>query len=928
MSSAYLPRNVHSPENIELSLLFEKLERQVVMDPHDALVIAADAADVVDFVASTAERMRFRRLRAMALANTSRFEAALECCLEAEAIDGSQLEPIELARVQLASMQPLANLDRAQEAIDFGKRAVDVLLNAGEQDLAGRGALNIGSILAMTGRPAESLEYFEMAKQSLQTDQTILGQIEINRGTALASLDRFTDAEEAFQRASTLLNMEEVSWAAAVAEENLAYLASRQGRINEGLRHFELARRLFGREDTLADLGRLEAEEAALLSAANLTTEAEAIFLRAIDLLRQFGTPGELAAAEIAYCDVLIEDGRVESATELLQEASARFDVSSNLHILEHVLELNTRIALWMGELDSAEASIDRGLAQTADRPIQGIRWLLLKADLAMARRQNVVARTTLEQALAESETAHITPFAGETHQRVAELERVEGNVEAANDHARSAILAFEKVRGTIQADQLRLSYHHRRAKVYEDLYRSLATETSQSAQAEAVTVIEQIRNRKMLDTLSHVNARNGRSINDEANETLANTLDANQRWINWMYSALADGLEPTSDQLTELEIREGEVTRIAGRLAILESGIPFWEPIQVEEFQKELSAGEAVLTFVELGGSVSAHVITGDWIRSLPDFVDHFQIGERVAEVQFQVGRTLAHHAQGNEPSRARRLQRDIDQSLEELHSLIFQPVERWLAGIQRLHIVSAGDLRMVPFSALRNNDRYLIDRFCINTVPSISILSRLTSKTLSVRTKSDVLVVGVPDDVAPGLGPEAISVANRFPGSSLLLGSDAIKAQVVEAMQSAGTIHLACHGRFDRLHPGASGLKLSDGWLTLNEIMHLQLNKPLVVLTGCETGRARIEQGDDPVGIAAALVTAGAQAVLTSLWKAHDGATQDMIENFYGAVDSDSDLSQALRTAQLKVREKYAHPAFWASFCCLEGMPKGEVG
>ena len=57
------------------------------------------------------------------------------------------------------------------------------------------------------------------------------------------------------------------------------------------------------------------------------------------------------------------------------------------------------------------------------------------------------------------------------------------------------------------------------------------------------------------------------------------------------------------------------------------------------------------------------------------------------------------------------------------------------------------------------------------------------------------------------------------------------------------------------------------------------------------------------------------GARAIVASLWPVSDEATYDLMTEFYAKLKL-SGKRDALRAAQLEVRDKYPHPFFWAAF------------
>jgi CHAT domain-containing protein len=102
----------------------------------------------------------------------------------------------------------------------------------------------------------------------------------------------------------------------------------------------------------------------------------------------------------------------------------------------------------------------------------------------------------------------------------------------------------------------------------------------------------------------------------------------------------------------------------------------------------------------------------------------------------------------------------------------------------------------------------------------------------------------------------------------------------------------------------------------LTLDRLREVRLGGALVVLTGCETARVRVEDGDDLVGMMAAMIAAGSSGLVASLWKTHDVAATALVEAFYDAWERGADAVTALAMAQRSVRDSFAHPAFWAPF------------
>lgn len=898
--------------------VFSELETLVVTDPPAAVAMALELSPAMDATGSLDDRLRLRRMLAMAYAHTSHFTEALQTCEEASTLPGAEAAPIELARLRLASMQPLAHLDRIDDAIVAGHSALALLEASDGGAMTARAALNIGAIYAMIGRPDEALPYFDRARNHLGDEQVLLGQIETNRGTALAALDQFEEAEVAFARASALLNTEQSSWAAAIAEGNLADLAARQGAINRSLRHFEASRRHLEADEALGDLGRLNAEEASVLAVSGLKSAAREAFSGAVALLADHGTPSDLASAQIAYGTVLVEAGALDQAAEVQAATQALIDSSEYPELHQDFLALGARLAMARGDHDGAAELIEDGLLGVEGRPVQRLRWSILRAEVALATGDGATAREILADALATAKRSRVTPLVADISQMLSGIARVAEQDDLADAHAREAIDAHESVRTTIQANQLRHMWHQSRLDIYGDFFLSLIGRDDEAAQQEAFGVAERIRSRTLLDAMQVRATDVDVSVPMDAHEqALAKELAGHRRWLNWMYSALARGDEPAAAQLEQLREREHAAASLADRLALLRPQPGFDSPLSLEQTRGYMDHGTVVLSYLAVGDRLTLQAIDGERIAGVAKLASVGEVTELVAALQFQIGRALVSGSAPVSPRRHSRLRRDTDALLERLYEVLVAPVETMMEGNTRLLVVPSGDLHSVPFAALLNDGEYLADRISVATAPSVSVLTGMVNPATGHQfNPGKPLVVAVPDDIAPNLGVEARVLARRFPEADLLFDDEATRDVTLGAMPRADLIHLACHGRFDAMHPAASGLRLADGWLTLDDLRELRLNHPLVVLTGCETGRVRVERGDDLVGLMAAMITAGASSLVTSLWKTHDTASTALMNALYDALEAGDDLATALRRSQQSVRRQFDHPAMWAPF------------
>ncbi len=108
-------------------------------------------------------------------------------------------------------------------------------------------------------------------------------------------------------------------------------------------------------------------------------------------------------------------------------------------------------------------------------------------------------------------------------------------------------------------------------------------------------------------------------------------------------------------------------------------------------------------------------------------------------------------------------------------------------------------------------------------------------------------------------------------------------------------------------------------DGIMTALEVAGLDLwGTKLVVLSACNTGVGEVKRGEGVYGLRRALVLAGAETQVISLWPVPDKGTRDLMVAYYRALQRGEGRSDALRHVQLRMLRSKGrqHPYYWASF------------
>lgn len=245
-------------------------------------------------------------------------------------------------------------------------------------------------------------------------------------------------------------------------------------------------------------------------------------------------------------------------------------------------------------------------------------------------------------------------------------------------------------------------------------------------------------------------------------------------------------------------------------------------------------------------------------------------------------------------------------------LYDQLMGPVAHHLPEKRRLYLVPHGPLHYVPFHALLAPDGETLLREggpqAIYAPSATLLFSRPVEKGSRRRSRASCLTLGYNSDGATSMRfaeEEAQRVARMFGGHALT--GAALKKDVLFAQ--AGDyrlIHLSCHGAFDPEAPLTSSLRLAaDETLTALEVIErLRLRCDLVTLSACESGLSRVRRGDELIGLVRAFLHAGAPVLLATLWRVDERSTLMLMERFYREVQAGVDFAEALRRAQLYVR------------------------
>lgn len=209
------------------------------------------------------------------------------------------------------------------------------------------------------------------------------------------------------------------------------------------------------------------------------------------------------------------------------------------------------------------------------------------------------------------------------------------------------------------------------------------------------------------------------------------------------------------------------------------------------------------------------------------------------------------------------------------------------------------------------------VLDRVVSSYTPTIRALP--TAPDAAGRPTGRPLVVAIPHTPGHPPLPATLTEATELgtaAGAQLLLGPQATRAAVTNALPSSGWVHFACHAHHDPANPTGSHLVLHDQPLMITDLHRLRApHARLAYLSACSTARSTGEFVGESIHLGSAFRLVGFQHVIATLWQVHDQTAAQIARAFYAEHGSD-DTALALHRA---VREARAAdpllPTRWAA-------------
>lgn len=569
-------------------------------------------------------------------------------------------------------------------------------------------------------------------------------------------------------------------------------------------------------------------------------------------------------------------------------------------------------------------------------------------------------ARDLFNREIAACRTAGFVDYEARAIRKLADLERDQGDLQAAAAHYRQVLdlgndrPALERVDTLLglaslevtagdhvaalswlaQADALLVDDHTSQARVRVDLARSRSL-VAGSHWAEAGQLLDQV------DTLlGEARARFGLELEllradlhegqDQAVEARASLERAAEIWDqerglpldpDWRaergaagrevfvrlarYLAGDEGCTAAFDRLQRAKARTlQEQVRGPGAK---EDTLVGSEPVTMAELQSEMLATDDVLLDAHLslrGGVLFA--VTADTCRV----------------VDLPADRNLAHRLRTwrlllANPEATMSV---IADSSTTLHADLLGPIAPLVSSAARVFFSPDGELNLVPLAELGlYGDRPWL------MVPSASFWRDLQAADGDATPASSTLQVMLPaENSSRALSGSSWQAEHlRATYSDIAVHSGAIDMTALAELH-AGVLHVGAHVQADPHNAWQSAILLDDGLdgeLRAATVSAAAVSTPLVVLASCNSGAGRVLAGESVQGLGHAFLVAGARTVVATLWPVDDDQAALFMSRFYGHLaDGDAvGAAVAATRAELRADPRTTHPFAWAGYVVL---------
>jgi CHAT domain-containing protein len=864
------------------------------------------------------------RMKANVLAAGGDYTAAVELYDSALALFAKNKDDEGIGRTLAAAIQPHIMIGNYDRAFDLAARAQKIFRKLKDHRRLARLENNIGNIYHRQDRFEEALSHYKRGYQQLlpygDTEELTISLNNVSM--CLISMNNFAQALATYEGAKKLLASHDLPLIHLITDYNIAYLHYLRGDYRRAIQMLKDARLAGEKIGYTYLVGLCYLDLSDIYVELNLSSEAQEVAEEGFLLFRKLDIGYEAAKTLANRAIAFGQDGKTRQALELFAEAKPLFVKEKN-NVWPWLIDLYQAIVLFhegrhfearrlaIGAAAFFDASLLRNKAVLCHFLLTQI--AIRTSDLDGAHRECSVALDILKDV-----DAPILRYQG--HFLLGQIDAANGDLRAAHVEYQKARAELESLRSNLGRDELKISFMKNKTELYERLVElCLNPDFPEGSTEEAFHYIELAKSRNLAELIFK---RSGVLPEAQAGQSeLVHRIRDLREQLNWYQHRIElEQLRPAQNTAQRIEALRNEAQNREKALLTVLDELPETEMesaamlscahVSLDEIRAILLADTAFLEYYASGEKILAAVVTKSALDIVP-VSGMSQLSEALRLLRFQLARVQLNPESGR--SISGNVYRAALAHLQELYEELVAPIRPQL-NVRHLVIVPHGALHYLPFHALHDGNKFLMDSYDISYSPSASVYA-LCHQPVE-RQSEGPLVLGIPDALAPMIRDEVEAVHRILPNSELHVGDTANHELLASKGSTSDIIHIATHGNFRPDNPMFSGIKLGDGYLHLYELYHMRLTADLLTLSGCATGLNVIAAGDELMGLIRGALYAGARSLLLTLWDVNDLSTSGFMTSFYKRLKQSGNKASAAACAAREVREEHPHPYYWAPF------------
>lgn len=248
--------------------------------------------------------------------------------------------------------------------------------------------------------------------------------------------------------------------------------------------------------------------------------------------------------------------------------------------------------------------------------------------------------------------------------------------------------------------------------------------------------------------------------------------------------------------------------------------------------------------------------------------------------------------------------------------------PISKHIKDGDRVNIIPHGILHYVPFAALYDGEKFVVDKIDFHIAPTAGAMLELRKRPAGVLSPGVVFdPIFSTDPNSPYAKTETADILQLFPLSKPIKGREANSSVLSAVPGNTALLHLCTHGQYDPWLPMKSGFEVwrdgAPGSFSIDEVASMRIPAAqLVAFNSTPAGVKEMAGGDDAAGIARAFQIAGARNVLSPIWTVDNPVRMEFLKKFYENLKNNPDPVAALCATQRHILKGHAHPYAWGGF------------